>query len=266
MGLGIQQMAAASEQTMIKHAELSDQQLIRYSSMLNQLPEHQTFFDSIDKVERLKVLSTVQQMYLGKLNFRQIGFQSGAADIGAFDLDLLMRRVNDAFDHFGNLILDSDNEVSSQWMAEMLSGKNPSRVSASGLIAGKRGRTNALANQIFEGLMPGLMQVGDGFTNFEVELDLARVAIALNRFKLGEGCFPDSLSQLVPTYLAETPVDKYSLSPQPLGYAKTPAGCVLYSVGRNQKDNTAADEVIVEGGDDLRFVFGEPKSSKELRK
>lgn len=60
--------------------------------------------------------------------------------------------------------------------------------------------------------------------------------LALHRYRLRTGQFPDSLEKLVETgYLKELPPDPYSHTP--LVYRRTPDGFTLYSIGRNKMDD-----------------------------
>ncbi len=70
-------------------------------------------------------------------------------------------------------------------------------------------------------------------------LDEARVACALERFRLATGRLPAELRELVPTYLPTVPED--ILGSQPLHYRLAADGSYrLYSVGWNQTDDGGA--------------------------
>ncbi|HTR40388.1 MAG TPA: hypothetical protein VMH87_02070 [Pseudomonadales bacterium] len=67
-------------------------------------------------------------------------------------------------------------------------------------------------------------------------VNLARVAIALDRYRLANGSYPASLDSLSPLFLKEVPHD--IINDQPLQYHATQDGLfILYSVGWNQKDD-----------------------------
>lgn len=77
-------------------------------------------------------------------------------------------------------------------------------------------------------------------------VDLARVAIALERYRLAHGAYPDSLDALAPQYLKQIPHD--IINGQPLQYRRTADGqFVLYSVGWNETDDGGV-VVFTEGG------------------
>lgn len=66
--------------------------------------------------------------------------------------------------------------------------------------------------------------------------DLARIAIALERYHLKQGAYPGSLDALAPIFMQEVPAD--IINGEPLNYRLTPGGrFILYSVGWNGKDD-----------------------------
>jgi hypothetical protein len=73
----------------------------------------------------------------------------------------------------------------------------------------------------------------------QTEVDLARVACALERFRIEQGKFPAALSALAPEFLQSAPHDV--INGEPLKYRVTTNGSfILYSVGWNQKDDGGA--------------------------
>lgn len=80
-------------------------------------------------------------------------------------------------------------------------------------------------------------------------VDLARVAIALERYRLARGQYPESLDPLAPQWMARLPRD--IINGQPLQYRRTADGqFVLYSVGWNEADDGGV--VVLNKGSSLR--------------
>lgn len=74
------------------------------------------------------------------------------------------------------------------------------------------------------------------FTHEQTAVNLARVAMALERYRLAHGEYPQSLETLAPAYLDKVPHD--IIGGQPLHYRRTTDGqFVLYSVGWNETDD-----------------------------
>jgi hypothetical protein len=66
-------------------------------------------------------------------------------------------------------------------------------------------------------------------------LDLARAALAIERYRLATGKVPAELAVLVPHYLNEVPIDPFD--GQPIRYRRTEAGYLLYSIMEDGQDN-----------------------------
>ena len=85
-------------------------------------------------------------------------------------------------------------------------------------------------------LLPALEGCATKFGYAQSALDLARVAVALERHRLAHQEYPGSLDPLAPPFLEKIPHDV--LNGQPLHYRRTDDGrFVLYSVGWNQSDD-----------------------------
>jgi hypothetical protein len=104
-------------------------------------------------------------------------------------------------------------------------------------------------------LLPALSASAKKFSSAQSSVNLARVAIALERHRLVNGNYPDSLDALAAQFTDGIPHDV--IGGQPLHYRRTDDGqFVLYSVGWNEKD----DGGIVgykEGGSAPNFEFGD---------
>ncbi|MGO8766287.1 MAG: hypothetical protein ACLQSR_14265 [Limisphaerales bacterium] len=93
-----------------------------------------------------------------------------------------------------------------------------------------------LHNLFVHGLAPALGSSVIKFTYAQVDVDLARVAIALERYRLAHGNYPDSLDALAPQFMQEVPHD--IINGEPLHYQKTDDWqFILYSVGWNETDD-----------------------------
>ncbi|MBN1124619.1 MAG: hypothetical protein JXA82_06400 [Sedimentisphaerales bacterium] len=67
------------------------------------------------------------------------------------------------------------------------------------------------------------------------QINSARVAIAMERYRLAEGKLPEALEELVPLYLDEVPLDPFD--GKPLRYKQTNPGYIIYSIGEDQVNN-----------------------------
>jgi hypothetical protein len=85
-------------------------------------------------------------------------------------------------------------------------------------------------------LMPAVAGAVSKFARAQTSVDLALVACALERYRIANGQFPDTLPALVPKFMSKLPHDV--INGEPLKYHRTADGrFVLYSVGWNGTDD-----------------------------
>lgn len=86
-------------------------------------------------------------------------------------------------------------------------------------------------------------------------LNLARTALALERYQLAEGRYPDELEGLVPHYLLTVPEDP--VNGEPLRYRSEPPNAfVLYSVGMDTQDDNGTPQPIAPRTGPTRHTTG----------
>ena len=109
-------------------------------------------------------------------------------------------------------------------------------------------------NIIEKMMLPALGAATRKFACGQSFVDLARVAIALERYRLAHGVFPESLDALAPQFIAKLPHD--IINGQPLHYRRTAGGqFVLYSVGWNETDDGGV--VALRTGRNIDFEKGD---------
>lgn len=106
---------------------------------------------------------------------------------------------------------------------------------ASGRI--KKDLSGVLRHQFLASLLlPNLKELPYKAAVGQVAVDQAWLACALERYRLAEGKFPESLTSLVPRWVAQLPHDP--LTGESFRYRRTDDGqFVLYSVGWNHEDD-----------------------------
>jgi hypothetical protein len=78
--------------------------------------------------------------------------------------------------------------------------------------------------------------VASKFVRVQTQLDQTRIAIALERFRLARGAYPETLAELVPEFIEAVPAETYSR--QPMIYRPQDGGTfLLYGVGENRQDD-----------------------------
>jgi len=102
-------------------------------------------------------------------------------------------------------------------------------------------------------LAPALGRVAELDLRCRAHLDLARTALAIERYRLATGGVPDQLAELVPQYLDAVPIDPFD--GQPLRYRRTEAGYRLYSIMEDAQDNGGLTRDEVNKGDPYDLCF-----------
>lgn len=95
-------------------------------------------------------------------------------------------------------------------------------------------------------LLPALDRTAQKSASAQTYLNLARLAIALERHRLAHDQFPETLEQLTPKFLSQIPHDV--INGQPLKYHRTEKGAfILYSVGWNESDDNGTVALSKDG-------------------
>ena len=71
-------------------------------------------------------------------------------------------------------------------------------------------------------------------------IDVPLTIFSLAAFKVEKGTYPEKLSELSPAYIKKVPVDIFAEGP--LVYKRDGKGYLLYSVGRNMKDDGGVED------------------------
>ena len=88
-------------------------------------------------------------------------------------------------------------------------------------------------------LLPALTRASQAAAGGEARRDLARTALALERYRLAHGQYPESLDALVPDILPEVPLDPFD--GKPLRYVRSDRVAV-YSIGEDLQDDSGSEE------------------------
>jgi len=95
--------------------------------------------------------------------------------------------------------------------------------------------------------IPAVSKVADACQRSRADLRCAVTALAVERYRLAHGAWPETLDQLVPRFLAQVPIDPYDR--KPLRFLRLDDGVLIYSLGPDGKDD---------GGNIDRKKYGTP--------
>jgi hypothetical protein len=114
--------------------------------------------------------------------------------------------------------------------------------------------------------LPGLERTQDKAVLAEGMRDLTVAAIALKRYRLRHGDWPERLDQLVPDYLKGVPTDWFGTGP--LKYRRNADGTfLLYSVGKDRRDDGGDAGDPISKNQDRRakdLVWLQPATAEEV--
>ena len=113
---------------------------------------------------------------------------------------------------------------------------SPEKIKTADMAIKADSQSSSLFTVLERMTLRGLKTAARKFAFGQASVDLARTAIALERYRLAHGNFPESLDALVPEFVVQTPHDV--IGGQPLKYHLTVDGrFVLYSIGWNETDD-----------------------------
>ena len=111
------------------------------------------------------------------------------------------------------------------------------------------------------------MAMPNQFTGFDAvargtaRIWFADIALAAQRYRLANGRLPQSIDDMVPDFLPSIPLDLYT--GEPLHYAPTDDGFVVYSVGADRKDDGGLLDEFQTREPDLGYRIRYPKEGAD---
>ncbi|MEY4918383.1 MAG: hypothetical protein RL616_2296, partial [Verrucomicrobiota bacterium] len=129
-------------------------------------------------------------------------------------------------------------QMHQNWSVRMVNAEqeivSPKIIQQANLSAGN---THTLPWNIFaHQLLPAIGALTRKASQIQGQVNLARVACALERYRLAHGNYPETLAALAPQFIGTLPHD--IINGQPLHYHRTEDGnFMLYSIGWNEKDD-----------------------------
>ncbi len=100
---------------------------------------------------------------------------------------------------------------------------------------------------------PAMTRVAELDLRARAHLELAKTALALERYRLAGRKVPERLEELVPQYLKEVPSDPFDGNP--IRYRRTDPGYCLYSVFEDGQDNGGKEKADVPSGAPYDWCF-----------
>jgi hypothetical protein len=107
--------------------------------------------------------------------------------------------------------------------------------------------------------LPGMARFFEAEWRARTQLDLARTALAVERYRLAKGRLPERLEELVPAFLERVPVDPWN-GGNALSYRiKENGEFVVYSFGNNKIDQKGQEIQNWWSNGDMTFTVAPPE-------
>lgn len=117
----------------------------------------------------------------------------------------------------------------------------------------------ALRAPTVSGLVPGFGRTFESELRIRTQLDLARTALAVERYRLANGKLPERLDMLVPVFLERVPTDPWN-DGKPLSCrVKDNGEFVVYSFGKNRTDEKGGEMEDWWAEGDITFTVASPE-------
>ncbi len=236
-----------------KHGNLTAEQLERFAVELAALPKQKVINTEF---EHFMVYDVLQNMR--RYGVKHIAEAYGVQDSDVFrairslaylpfDLNLANQRVAELGEEAARRVGDSSwkvnprkmMEYSGVWDSLIVEKKNIGTLEFALSVPLIRTRSRLMADQVVAVIMPSFGGIQNGANQANTNLMLLQLAIALERYKIAEGNYPQELKNLVPKYLDEIPLEpstgRKSWIYKPEQQENAPF--LLYAFGPNGKDD-----------------------------
>ena len=266
VGVAVSSMAINAEQQLLALANFNERQLQQIAKDLAALPAKGDPARAINLTERMMFMDTVDLVASGRTeDLETLGVEIGPGGparrvlFALVDWSIVKQRGTSAYDrlrtvsdaHSGFARVDALKD-------SMHKGGSLHRGSLRTLVLEylRQGSVRSVASAavgdaFIDLLLPALANVEVARFRADQREQVLAVGVAVYRYQATNGTFPAELRQLTPQYLPTPPLDVFS--GEPLTYARTDDGFLLYSVGENLKDDGGKTFGDRPGADDLRL-------------
>ncbi len=245
-------------ESLAKH-QWTDEQLVELDVALSKI----NFFADHQLIIRSELAFSIAQIdnWRQQRPLTQASFDSNIAD---YQNHSFWEKIGNAIGAIGTHLTPSGwfylNEMAmaqihQDWDSKMIDVGQmivfPKKIQQANLSTDKQARPwNIFAHQI----LPALGAYARKTAQIQGQIDLTRTAIALERYRLIHGNYPETLEVLTPQFMEKIPRDV--INGEPLHYRLESNGqFVLYSVGWNEKDD--GGQVVLGQNGAVKFFEGD---------
>ncbi|MDA1015613.1 MAG: hypothetical protein O3A00_14315 [Planctomycetota bacterium] len=263
VGIACNAIAGEVDQAISRHPKLTSKQALRFRKHLEAMKPIESMADKIDTAERFMMLDVATSMVRdgpGALN--QIDGGDGESNWfmkmltrASIDWNEVTKIANTWYDRLTAALRKPTRKerlaALSVIDAQIKAAAADARDKRSLVFAflSRQRRSEVMTNVLVALLLPAVTMASEASDRSIVQLDLIRLAYAIEAFQRDNQKFPKSLSDLAPKYIAKVPQDLFADGP--MRYTQYATGFHLYSVGRNGKDDGGESQEFNQESDDL---------------
>lgn len=244
IGLAIEDSALEIDVAVATSGKLTALQAAEFLKQIRSLPEFPNTRDAIGVHERFQALDMVMSLH--------------RAGQYRLEPDPMLRWVNETFDDVvagldepgfaaRQSALTESAEETTRKCEEFISKYTGAVGTSRMLLASRWGRRRILsmliASTVIAIALPNVAASDASVTETRMHRRLTEIALALSAYHARAGCYPESPSLLVPAYLSGIPADTFT--GEPLHYRLEGNGYVLYSVGRDMRDDGGNSDLVI---------------------
>ena len=271
VGMAIDGIAIQADLAFLEHTKPDVCQISKYQQDLASLAPLPDVGASIDLCERFMFLDVTQNLarYGSKRINEVLGHDNGFEKLlrviflRTVDWDTVMRNGNLWYDRIVEAVQTPDRKSRNLAMGLIeadLAKLGKEAASPMQFIRIALGSNKAVgkatSNVLIGFLLPAVSAAQTAEDRSVQQVHNLQVALALAAYRSDHDAYPESLKQLAPRYLKKVPGDMFS--GKSLVYEPTDTGYLLYSFGRNEKDDGGKSYDDEPESDDLRIQMPMP--------
>ena len=272
VGIAIDGIVVNADLAFLEYTKPDARQIAKYQQDLAALPPLPDIGEKIGLAERYMFLDVTQRLSrsgpkgLGALTggSRESERVMAALMFRSVDWDTVMRtgnhwydRLEEASKHESRKERKIAMEIVEADMQKFVRKPLPTMIA--GLIFGSKKTVGKMLSRVLIALMlPSVSAAQEAEDRSQQQIHNLQLAFALAAYRSDHEAYPESLKQLAPKYLKQVPGDMYSR--KELVYQATADSYLLYSFGRNEKDDGGRTHNDKPSGDDLRVRMPLPDS------
>ncbi len=250
VGMAIRGMACNATAALLSSDQLTKELATQIQHDLAAVPPFANIANCIDQMERLSTLDAIVHMKL--YGFSQLGeFGTGVqasspVDYVSVDWNVAMKKLNHAYDEVAAAMRLPPGDEREQALAifETELADEPRQIKQPGRLVSalfsRNARSDVVGSIISALMLPAISAVSGAEDRTNSILILTKVEAALAVYRAEHGEYPKTLDDLLPGVLPKLPADP--LHAKPILYRRFERGYLLYTVGRNGRDEAGSNE------------------------